>query len=385
MLHDFRNHPQITHAFIIDHALRDESAFEVEQAAAHARALGYEVQIDKWDHAGPTSGIQVKARQYRYKALGDMCRKAGLKHLITAHTADDQAETLLMRLDRQTGWRGLAGMRKSAYGPLWPALAGVTLHRPWLDISRAALRAYNDAQGLAFIDDPSNENRDYSRVRARQALAADQDLRADLLRQQSEALVGLKDERRTQADWMNTHAQIHPHGFLTLDSVPTAELLLHLLNIVAGKGGPIDAAKRARLATSMSGKDFKSGTLSGAWVVKDSHGFVLARDKVAVLGRNAVSEISPITLNAGEERLWDGRFRIRSKADEMLIEPAFGQLQNLRYVAETKEIFDLPAAARPCLPVFRMRGNVIGFGQLETADLVATSMSAQRLQGVFET
>jgi len=174
LLHACRDNELITHAFIIDHALRPGSDLEVMEAADFARSLGYKVRTQRWSHEGVSSAIQVKARKYRYAAMGEMCREENLEHLITAHTEDDQAETLLMRIDRQTGWRGLAGMADAAYAPLWPALAGVTLHRPWLGMSRADIRAYNRAHNLTYIDDPSNENRDFTRVRARQALAADQ-------------------------------------------------------------------------------------------------------------------------------------------------------------------------------------------------------------------
>ena len=68
MLHAFRDHSLVTHAFIIDHNLRDGSAVEVQKAAAYARSLGYIVAIDRWEHDGVTTGIQVKARQYRYNA-----------------------------------------------------------------------------------------------------------------------------------------------------------------------------------------------------------------------------------------------------------------------------------------------------------------------------
>ena len=175
LLHACRDNPAVTHAFIIDHALRDGSDEEVAQSAQFARSLGYQVQTQRWSHDGISSAIQVKAREYRYAAMGDMCRQAGIKHLITAHTQDDQAETLLMRIDRKTGWRGLAGMPSLAYAPLWPALAGVTLHRPWLGVSRDDIRTYNAQNSLSYIDDPSNENTDFTRVRARQALSVDPD------------------------------------------------------------------------------------------------------------------------------------------------------------------------------------------------------------------
>ncbi len=384
MVYAFCDHPCVTHVFIIDHKLRDGSAEEVAQAAKFAEGLGYTVITDCWAHDGVTSGIQVKARSYRYTALGRLCRAAGLTNLMTAHTADDQAETLLMRLDRQTGWRGLAGMPTCAFGPLWPALAGVTLHRPWLNVSRAELRAYNHTNELPFVDDPSNENRDFTRVRARQALAVDTDLRADLLKQQQSARMRLSAERKDHADWLAKHAHVSPHGFIEIDAVPPCELLLHLLNIVAGQGGPIDAAKRKRLHGDMSQSGFKSATLAGAWVVKTPHGFVLTRDMVAVTGRNDLAGLGRIGLIQGEKHLWDGRFWMESKQTNMTVEPAFGNLHHMKQHADLKCIFDLQKEVRPSLPLYRQGDSLLSFGAVTSKYIDAEAVTASRLQALYK-
>lgn len=383
LLHMCAGHPHITHAFIIDHALRDGSAAEVQQAAEDARALGYEVQTERWSHGGVSSAIQAKARDYRYAAMGRMCRAAGIKHLITGHTSDDQAETLLMRLDRKTGWRGLAGMRESAFAPLWPALMGITLHRPMLSMSRAELRAYAAAEKLRYVDDPSNENRDFARVRARQFLLADQGLRRDLLAQQTGTLSRLMDERREQADWLSRFAKISPHGFVETSSAPPAELLLHILNAVSGRGGPIDAMKRKRLSQAMTESDFSTATLAGAWAVRTSHGFLFTRDRVAVKGRRLSEQadrLHGVKVAAGANCLWDGRFFVQAQTHELILSPAHGQLGKLADVTETKAIFDCPAEVRACLPIYNAAQMIVGFGGVSSQKVTADAVSARRLQ-----
>lgn len=388
MLHALRDDPLVTHAFIIDHALRDGSAAEVEKAAEYARSYGYIVQTDRWTHDGVTSGIQVKARKYRYAALGRLCRERGLQHLITAHTADDQAETLLMRLDRQTRWRGLAGMPDKAYAPLWPELAGVTLHRPWLGKSRKSLRQYNAEHKLHFTDDPSNENTDFTRVRARQALLADPELRADLLAQQEEMRARLTQERKGQEMWLEDHAVIHPQAYIETDKVPSAELLLHILNVVSGGGGPIDAAKRARLCRDMASADFKAATLGGAWILskkdKPGHGFVFLRDRVAVTGRSNVSSAQPVSLLPDVLTPWDGRFLCTAKTDGIRIEVGLGQLQKLRQMPEFNVLFSLPPKVRESLPIFYLGDIPIGFGACDTKFVSSRACSASRLQALTE-
>ncbi len=383
MLHAFRDHSLVTHAFIIDHNLRDGSAVEVQKAAAYARSLGYIVAIDRWEHDGVTTGIQVKARQYRYNALGRLCRAAGLTELLTAHTADDQAETLLMRIERQTGWRGLAGMPVSAYAHLWPALADVTLHRPWLNVSRADLRDYNRVEHIPYIDDPSNENRDFTRVRARQALSVDVDLRTDLLAQQRSARARLSAERDDHARWLSDHTRISEQGFVETDDVPPNELLLHILNGVAGQGGPIDTAKRLRLHEDMARSGFKAATLAGAWVVKTSHGFVFARDMVAVTGRKGQNGLGSIELKQGEKTLWDGRFWVETKRENVHVRAAFGNLQDLRQSADLKDIFNLPKQVRSSLPTYFNMHELIGFGAIDTEFVTAKATTASRLQALY--
>lgn len=388
LLHACRDNPAVSHAFIIDHALRPGSDMEVEQAADFARSLGYQVGTQRWSHEGVSSAIQVKAREFRYAAMGEMCREENLEHLITAHTEDDQAETLLMRIDRQTGWRGLAGMADAAYAPLWPALAGVTLHRPWLGVSRADIRDYNRAHNLNYIDDPSNENRDFTRVRARQALAADQDLRQDLLAQQKTARIRLNQERQDLKIWLERFAQINPHGFIELSDVPPVELMLHILNVVSGQGGPIDAAKRARLCAAMAQPNFKAATLAGAWVVKlprsNGHAFVCMRDKVAIKGRYDVQQVQSLALKQQHSTLWDGRFICRAKTDNIRVEAAQGHLQNLRQLPEFKSLFELPVEVRPTLPIFFKGSKAVGFGACETEYVSSVATSALRLQGLFQ-
>ena len=387
LLHACRDNPNITHAFIIDHALRKGSAEEVAEAAEFARSLGYKVQTNRWTHTGVSSGIQVKARQYRYAVMGEMCRAENLQHLLTAHTQDDQTETLLMRLDRQTGWRGLAGMAEMAYGPLWPALAGVTLHRPWLGVSRGDIRTYNSEHDLRFVDDPSNENRDFTRVRARQALSADTDLRGDLIRQHATARARLTAERQTHALWLADHAVIHPQGFIETDAVPPSELLLHILNAASGQGGPIDSAKRKRLCTDMISPSFKAATLSGAWVLRKDvgkgHNYVFLRDRVAVTGRRGISQQPAVTLEKNALTVWGGRFYCRAKADNIHVETAFGHLQKLRQLPEFKSLFYLPSEVRSILPIFFQDGEPIGYGACETEYVSSRACSASRLQDLF--
>ena len=383
MLHAFRDDPRITHAFIVDHALREGSDIEAKIAANFAQQLGYRVQIKRWKHQDIKTGLQAKARHARYQALGQMCRAEGLSHLMTAHSEDDQAETFILRLNRQSGWRGLAGMIDEAYAPIWPNLANVTLLRPWLGVSRQALRDYNAQHRLPFVDDPSNENSNFARIRARQALSVDPELRERILREQKSHRYRLNIERDKNAEWVAKNAYLSTHGFIETKAVPNPQILQLILRAVSGTGGPIDRTKTSDLIDQMKRPDFKAATLVGAWCIKQDDKFVFARDMVAVKGGRKEAPIEPIDLKSGQACIWDGRFLIEPTQDEISVMPAFGHLEKIRQVAEVKGVLNVPAAVRATLPLFKRGDEWIGFSAFETDFVKVTSLTARRLQAAL--
>ncbi len=114
----------------------------------------------------PVGNLQAQARTARYAALGGWMRERGLAALATAHHVEDQAETLVMRLNRASGLAGLAGIR--ARGTL-PGGTGLVL-RPLLTMRRSTLRGIVDAAGIAAVDDASNHDDRFDRARIRKAL-----------------------------------------------------------------------------------------------------------------------------------------------------------------------------------------------------------------------
>ena len=156
------------HVATVDHGLRPESVAEAAMVATAAAGYGLAHATLAWTGPKPAGGIQEKAREARYRLLASHARSAGAPFVLTAHHADDQAETVLMRLGRGSGVAGLAGMRRTV-----PLADGVALVRPLLDLTKRDLLAVCAAEGLAFSADPSNEDPAYRRVRLRgQAEAA---------------------------------------------------------------------------------------------------------------------------------------------------------------------------------------------------------------------
>ncbi len=155
-------------AATVDHGLRPESAREAAAVKRRAAKLGIEHRTLRWTGRKPKTGLQQAARAARYRLLSEAARKAGAPYILTAHTLDDQAETVLIRLTRGSGLTGLAAMQRVT--PL--AEGALHLVRPLLDIPKARLIATLKAAKIPFAEDPSNRDPRFTRVRLRNLMPA---------------------------------------------------------------------------------------------------------------------------------------------------------------------------------------------------------------------
>jgi tRNA(Ile)-lysidine synthase len=159
--------PLKVEAATVDHALRPESRAEAEMVAEVCERLGvpHRILAATWEEK-PETAIQERARLMRFQLLGSWVRERKLDALLTAHTQDDQAETFLMRLSRGSGVKGLAGMRLVNRTPQ----GDVVVVRPLLGWRHSELEAVCAAAGIEPVQDPSNEDEQFERVRIRKAL-----------------------------------------------------------------------------------------------------------------------------------------------------------------------------------------------------------------------
>jgi len=183
------------HAATVDHGLRLESAGEAAAVAALCGQLGVGHATLRWEGLKPASGVQAQARRARYMLLANEARRLGGATLVTAHTLDDQAETMLMRLAHGSGPSGLAGMRGRS------GVNGGPLARPLLGIPKARLVATAEARGLPFMCDPSNGDTRFERVRWRQAtpVLSEMGLTAERLARLAERMARLDEAAARQA------------------------------------------------------------------------------------------------------------------------------------------------------------------------------------------
>ncbi|MCF8495551.1 MAG: tRNA lysidine(34) synthetase TilS [Alphaproteobacteria bacterium] len=156
--------PEI-HALTVDHGLRPESGAEAlrtgEIIKGWPRVLH---EVLRWESVRPATRLQEEARAARYALMAGYCAEHSIGHLFLAHHRDDQAETVLFRLAKGSGLDGLAGIR-----PRRPYGENLLLCRPLLEVSKAALVAVCKDRGIAYAQDPTNENQSHARPRLRAA------------------------------------------------------------------------------------------------------------------------------------------------------------------------------------------------------------------------
>ena len=162
-------------AITIDHGLREEAADEAAAVKRLARRLGVSHRTLRWRGKKPKSGLPEAAREARYRLLAQAAAAAGYDHILTAHTLDDQAETVLFRLARGSGLVGLAGMAHASLLPTSPSTRGegtIFLVRPLLRIPKVRLIATLKAARIPYSDDPTNRDPRFTRARLRTLLPA---------------------------------------------------------------------------------------------------------------------------------------------------------------------------------------------------------------------
>ena len=183
-------------AVVVDHALQPGSAQVAEQAASRLRDLGLDpVDVLTVEVTTAGDGLEAAAREVRYTALAAAADRHGGVAVLLGHTLDDQAEQVLLGLTRGAGARSLSGM---------PAARG-RFRRPLLGVTREQCRQSVQAQGLAWWDDPMNDDPAFTRVRARRALA---DLERDLGPGVTAALARTASLLRDDADHLDVETDV---------------------------------------------------------------------------------------------------------------------------------------------------------------------------------
>lgn len=338
---------QMPVAVVVDHRLRPESAAEARTVAGWLAGFGLETRILTARLPLPASGLQAWARRQRYHLLAEAALDVGPSAaIITAHHADDQAETVAMRLDHHSGLFGLAGMDNIS------VLHGVAVLRPLLDLTAEQVRAVIPAAGLPAVEDPSNYNRKFERVRTRQALSEQQlpgrahwqrlaysaaAIRDGLHQQLAKVLAGAWGVTETGTIWINFEA------FSALPALGQNVILEAFIRGIGVAAVPRREQARTLLASKlMAGQ---GGTLGGCeW--RHHRGKILCY-------REPLEDQPSQAMTAGNWAVLKGSWHVQAPADGF-----FTLLGRHRLAAVRRQypgllpFADLPARAFWSLPVF---------------------------------
>ncbi|WP_313475168.1 tRNA lysidine(34) synthetase TilS [Agrobacterium pusense] len=288
------------HAVTVDHQLRPESAAEAQRVADMCARIAVPHVTCRWDDEKPTSGISEAARLARYQLVAKVADEIGATVIVTGHTLDDQLETRMMRAARSTRTEnaGLAGMaERTLYARShW-------LFRPFLNVRRRDIRSFLQAQGLDWIDDPSNEDRKYERVRARQSLTLQSDTSIDMLAGEKRRVLS-----EAAARLLKQFGHGEGRGVIWLDDDALdgkSDVLRHALSAVSAVLGGrqyLAAADSMDRLLAFIAED-RPGRMTVSRTVFDRR-----RDGLFMYRENR--NVPSVLIAPGETSVWDGRFRL---------------------------------------------------------------------------
>jgi tRNA(Ile)-lysidine synthase len=275
-------------ALTVDHVLRPDSGEEAERVGDTLRAHDIGHEILTWEGEKPQTHIQERAREKRYELLTAACRRHGCKDLALAHNLEDRAETFWMRLSHGSGLDGLAGMAAAR------DVDGVRLIRPALSFTRADLRATCMARGVSWIDDPSNENEKFLRVRLRgfENLLAGEGLTPERLARTLDKLAAAREALEFYAAralkecvrMEDGEAALAPSAVRALPREIQSRVLAAALQAVNPQDYPPGSEALEALRASMLDDGFTGRTLAGCEIFPQ-HGRVRIRREAALNAR----------------------------------------------------------------------------------------------------
>ena len=305
-------------AVTVDHGLRPDSRAEAEWVARLCGELGVPHKILSWDTPSLAGNLQHNARQARYRLLADWARAYNALFVGLGHTSDDRAETLIMQMTRAAGVEGLAGMSSGFERD------GVRFVRPMDRLARVDLRNYLREIGQDWIEDPSNDDSRYHRIRIRKAMPilADLGLTVDALCKVAENLASANETIARMLAEKVASLAMEDRGDLTEDSFDLTGELWHRFWLAAfqwiGGGDYPPRASDMRDCMNLI-RENGSATLAGCLVT-------------FVRGPNGLNGTTRITreynavrdLTCPTTEIWDGRWQFEGPHDPALHIGALG-------------------------------------------------------------
>ena len=302
-------------ALIVDHQLREESTREAHAVAQELLWRGIPSEILTLEQKISGAAVQEQARTLRYNSLFTWCQRNGVLHVMLGHHADDQRETMVMRLTRGVGLHGLCGMNAVSYRNQ------LRLLRPLLSVTKSDCVDYLHAQKMPWFEDPTNQKPIYQRNRVRsliplldaQGWSAERSIKLVDNLQRSESFIAKK-----LCEWLAEYAVLHPAGIvsvslsafdLTEDEMCYRIVSSCLISIYSGKAELRSEDVMSLVAALRKRNDYTPRTLNGCLVLVDN-----LADNI-VFCREIARVEKPLRLDNKAMIFWDNRYRIEVLGD----------------------------------------------------------------------
>ena len=271
--------------YIVDHKLRKGSSAEAKKVASKLRKFKINCKILVWKGKKPSSNIQSLARQNRYSLLIKECKKNKVQSLLLAHHADDQYENFILRLLRGSGLKGLVSMDKSTVNNFH----NVQILRPLINIKKSELVRISNNIVKFFVEDPSNSNNSFKRIRIRNLI---QTLEVEGLDKKKLALTikNLMDSDKTINFYVNNNIQkntsilksentyILNKNFFNQPNEIIFRSLINIMRKVSGRYYSARGKSISNLISALKFKKLKKMTLGGCIIEKINTSVLISRE-----------------------------------------------------------------------------------------------------------
>ena len=329
----------------VNHNVRKAAEDECRFVHNIAEIYGFRHTVLIWEHGYIKTSFQEKARKARYKLMLDYVRGNNINTILTAHTSDDNIETFIMRLAKGSGLDGLKSINEIRHED------GIQIQRPLLSLSRSLTTSILRSTGNEWIDDPTNDDESFERVRIRNNISSLStfNISADNL---TKTIQRLARAHESISYFTNSISQElvelseHGHAVINFDKLRNypKEIILRVFAkaLTDINGGTISLSSLEAVYADLI-KTGRSKTLNGCQIIPEKNMCVIVRENRG---------ISPVEIKINQRISWDGRFDVHLKSCDKknIIIDQIGKADDLRKMINGTSLQNMPNYLLRTLP-----------------------------------